>query len=157
MPHNPRAIGMRWIRNEKRLAIYARDAFACVYCGACVLEEGAALDHVEPDGGNGEENLVTVCHACNRQKGPYTLARWCLQRRREQGAAPELLAELRRRVAQQTFLPIDRELGKLLEGKRGRGPGSFGALAAIFRVLEAELALRRRSEVSDPEEVRDAA
>lgn len=155
MPHYT-VCGMRWIRNEKRLAVYARDEFTCVYCVASVVDAGAALDHVDPGGGNGEENLVTVCHACNGAKGPWPLSRW-LRLRARAGELPEQLAELRRRVAQQTFLPIDRELGKLLEAKRGRGPGSFGALAAIFRELEAELAIRRRSEVSDLEEVRDAA
>lgn len=28
------ANGSKWIRPEKRLAIYHRDGFACIYCGA---------------------------------------------------------------------------------------------------------------------------
>jgi 5-methylcytosine-specific restriction endonuclease McrA len=60
---------MNWISQHKRLAIYARDGFACCYCGHAV-EDGAqlTLDHVKPhvDGGtNHESNLVTACHKCN--------------------------------------------------------------------------------------------
>jgi hypothetical protein len=70
--------GMNWIRQEKRLAIYLRDALACVYCGAAV-EQGAALqlDHVVPveqRGGNGAENLATSCDRCNQAKADRNLA-----------------------------------------------------------------------------------
>ena len=56
--------GSKWIRPVKRLAIYARDGFACVFCGA-TMEQGArlTLDHVVPcllGGDNKENNLVTA-------------------------------------------------------------------------------------------------
>ena len=61
--------GSKWIRREKRRAIYARDDFRCIYCGAGV-EDGATLtlDHVTPrvlGGGNEASNLVTACLHCN--------------------------------------------------------------------------------------------
>ena len=64
--------GSKWIRPVKRLAIYARDGFACVFCGA-TMEQGArlTLDHVVPclmGGDNKETNLVTACLSCNSAK-----------------------------------------------------------------------------------------
>lgn len=69
----------RWIRTEKRLAIYLRDGFGCVYCGKSL--RGAApsnvtLDHLLPKsagGSNDATNLVTACKSCNcsRQDKPW--------------------------------------------------------------------------------------
>lgn len=68
----------QWIRPDKRLAIYLRDGFRCLYC--CRNLHGAAptditLDHIRcrANGGmNHESNLVTACRACNcsRQDKP---------------------------------------------------------------------------------------
>jgi len=64
--------GRRWIRDEKRLAIYLRDGLACVYCGATV-EDGVmlTLDHLQPrskGGRNDAANLVTCCKKCNSSR-----------------------------------------------------------------------------------------
>ena len=66
-------LGSKWIRKERRLAIYLRDGLACVYCGVG-MEDGAflSLDHVKPwsKGGNNEScNLVTCCKRCNDSRG----------------------------------------------------------------------------------------
>lgn len=66
-------MGMNWIRQEKRLAIYLRDGCACAYCGATV-ETGVSLtlDHIVPHvkgGSNHESNLVTCCFRCNSSRG----------------------------------------------------------------------------------------
>lgn len=68
----------QWIRTDKRLAIYLRDRFSCLYClrdlhGADPAD--ITLDHVVPvsDGGkNAPDNLVTACRHCNctRQDQP---------------------------------------------------------------------------------------
>lgn len=65
--------GSKWIRREKRLAIYIRDGFACAYCGNSV-EDGACLtlDHITPycNGRNNHEtNLITACRKCNSARG----------------------------------------------------------------------------------------
>jgi 5-methylcytosine-specific restriction endonuclease McrA len=61
--------GMNWIRQEKRLALYMRDNFACLYCGTGVEEEVImTLDHVQHWGGNDPSNLVTACMECNVSK-----------------------------------------------------------------------------------------
>lgn len=67
--------GMKWIRAEKRLAIYLRDGFCCGYCGkdlhrACKGQ--ISLDHLRPrsEGGSNEAtNLITACLSCNVARG----------------------------------------------------------------------------------------
>ena len=81
--------GSKWIRPAKRLAIYERDRFRCVYCGDGV-EDGVilTLDHVVPrelGGGNEAGNLVTACHRCNSAKRDLPLRRF-LQVLRDRGA-----------------------------------------------------------------------
>jgi HNH endonuclease len=65
--------GSKWIRPEKRLAIYLRDGLACVWCGQAVEDETPlSLDHLTPwiDGGSNEAtNLVTCCRRCNSSRG----------------------------------------------------------------------------------------
>ena len=66
-------LGMNWIRQDKRLAIYLRDGLSCAYCGFSV-EDGAqlSLDHIVPHshgGDNSEKNLVTCCKKCNSSRG----------------------------------------------------------------------------------------
>jgi hypothetical protein len=74
--HQPKG---RWIRVEKRAAIYERDSWECVYCGrgprdrrrmsqAAVI---LTLDHLTPrsqDGSNAAANLVTACKSCNSSR-----------------------------------------------------------------------------------------
>ena len=62
-----------WIRRTKRLAIYLRDGFCCMYCGQGA-EQGAnlTLDHIKPvskGGTNDESNLLTCCMRCNQSRG----------------------------------------------------------------------------------------
>jgi hypothetical protein len=57
--------GMNWIRKEKRLAIYLRDGLRCVYCQMAVKECTLSLDHLDANGPNDAENLVTCCTSCN--------------------------------------------------------------------------------------------
>jgi len=76
---NPRyRYGMNWIRQAKRLALYMRDHFACLYCGAGIEDEGTilTLDHVQHTGSNDASNLVTACFSCNSAKQHWSLNRW---------------------------------------------------------------------------------
>ena len=55
----------------RRLRIFQRDHFTCVYCGAVFPSEELTLDHVEPrvkGGDHSDGNLVTCCRACNELK-----------------------------------------------------------------------------------------
>lgn len=79
-PHQ--AVG-RWIKPKRRLAIYLRDGFECVLCGADLSNISAydrTLDHHVPrasGGGNESTNLYTCCRTCNqpRVRTPWQLAR----------------------------------------------------------------------------------
>jgi 5-methylcytosine-specific restriction endonuclease McrA len=65
--------GGKWLRPEKRQALYKRDSFTCVYCGK-KMRQGSKLltiDHVQPQqlgGTNAARNLVTACKNCNSSK-----------------------------------------------------------------------------------------
>jgi hypothetical protein len=69
--------GSKWIRPERRRAIYERDGYACKWCHK-ELERGSkalTLDHKRPrskGGDNSNGNLVTACRGCNssRQTSP---------------------------------------------------------------------------------------
>jgi 5-methylcytosine-specific restriction protein A len=70
-PHQP--VG-RWIRKERRQAIYERDGFACLICERPLLEVSPSertLDHLVPlalGGSNASENLFTACRSCNSSR-----------------------------------------------------------------------------------------
>jgi CRISPR/Cas system Type II protein with McrA/HNH and RuvC-like nuclease domain len=71
--------GSKWIRPERRLAIYLRDQFVCVYCGTDLRDappSEVTLDHLKPrskGGDNSNRNLITACRSCNsaRQDKPW--------------------------------------------------------------------------------------
>lgn len=68
--------GSKWIRLERRHAIYRRDGYACAYCRSTEL---LGLDHVRPrelGGGNASDNLVTCCHICNSTRRALSLRQW---------------------------------------------------------------------------------
>jgi len=70
--------GMNWIRQEKRLSLYMRDHFSCLYCSKGIeqAEMILTLDHVIHSGGNDASNLVTACLECNMAKGCGSLGRF---------------------------------------------------------------------------------
>jgi 5-methylcytosine-specific restriction endonuclease McrA len=56
-------------RKITRRAVFARDGWQCMYCGA---KTSLTVDHVIPrskGGGSTWENIVTCCAPCNRRKG----------------------------------------------------------------------------------------
>jgi hypothetical protein len=76
--------GSKWIRQDKRWAIYMRDGFACAYCERSAFVDGdppapLTLDHLHPrelGGGNEATNLVTACRACNTARATTPLAQF---------------------------------------------------------------------------------
>lgn len=58
-----------------RANIFARDQFACQYCGRKRPKHELTLDHVVPvvqEGPKSWENIVTACIQCNQRKGGRT-------------------------------------------------------------------------------------
>ena len=56
-------------RKITRSAVFARDGWQCMYCGA---RTSLTVDHVIPrskGGGSGWDNIVASCAPCNRRKG----------------------------------------------------------------------------------------
>lgn len=112
----------------RRLAIYARDGFLCVYCGAAA-EAGTALslDHVLPrevGGGNESGNLVTACVRCNSAKQNTTMRAWFAALR----ARGVDTARLSKRVRRATAARADMAAGKaLLRARRGAPANDNGS------------------------------
>lgn len=113
------ANGSRWIRSDKRLAIYLRDAFVCGYCGRdlrTASPRDLTLDHLLPrvaGGTNEAANLTTACLRCNsqRQDRPWTDyaaggAQDRIQQRRHQPLNLELARAL---LADTTGGPVEGE------------------------------------------------
>ena len=114
--------GSNWIRRSTRLAIYARDGFKCVYCGARARPGKGAknahcwaahLDHVlasELGGASTPDNLVTACGACNSAKRELPLSGFLADVTRRGGNA-EAIAD---RVRAALRAPLDRAEGRRL-------------------------------------------
>lgn len=103
--------GSKWIRPERRCAIYDRDRWTCAYCGARTL---LSLDHLSPCGvgpwDHRSANLTTVCLLCNsrRQHRPLRAWLWALA---VDGRDPiAILTEIRRRRR----APVDLARGRAL-------------------------------------------
>jgi 5-methylcytosine-specific restriction endonuclease McrA len=91
--------GSKWIVPERRLALYIRDGFACVYCGEdlrCAPACEVTLDHLTPrceGGGNESANLITACRSCNSGRGDRP---WKLYA--TGGAVERIRRQIRRKV-----------------------------------------------------------
>lgn len=101
--------GSKWIRPEKRVAIYLRDGLCCAYCGA-TQESGAllTLDHVlacELGGTNEATNLVTACLSCNSSKQDCTTREWFVILR-DRGIDTDLVGPRIRRQVRRDLAPF---------------------------------------------------
>jgi Na+-translocating ferredoxin:NAD+ oxidoreductase RnfC subunit len=112
MPHNS---GMDWIRLQKRMAIYHRDGFDCVWCRSVFpineLGHGLELDHVHREGGNEAYNLVTCCHTCNSVRQTMPMMIWLDKLARENNETPQ---EVAYRVLVALGTPLNMKEGKRL-------------------------------------------
>ena len=107
----PAKSGSSWLPVSKRLAIYHRDDFECVYCGS---SEKLTLDHVKDCKSHGRNddpsNLVTCCLSCNSSKQDKTTRQW-YKVLRDRGIDTEAV---RKRIRRKCLKSIDREKGKSL-------------------------------------------
>lgn len=112
--------GHHWIRDDRRIRIYMRDDWRCVWCRGSVCtrrglgaagypfnpETGedfarASLDHVHGrKRGNGNANLVTACAACNSARKHLSVGAWVERVTRRTGELPyDVVARVRAAVA----------------------------------------------------------
>jgi len=109
---------MDWVRLPKRLAIYHRDSFDCVWCRMVFpldpLGYGLTLDHVDPARGHSPDNLVTCCGPCNSSKKALTLVEW-YQRLADEGVNVRRLKE---RVRRHTRRQLNMDAGRWLASLR---------------------------------------
>ena len=71
-----------WLRNRDKYlpplnnkALFARDAFLCMYCGNHFLARDLSRDHIKPISRGGQDhwqNVVTACKRCNNHKAGQT-------------------------------------------------------------------------------------
>lgn len=71
-----------WLRNREKYtpplnnkALFARDAYLCLYCGNQFLARDLSRDHVMPISRGGQDdwkNVVTACKRCNNHKAGQT-------------------------------------------------------------------------------------
>lgn len=114
--------GQKWLRDDKRLAIYLRDGLACCWCGTAI-EDGdqLTLDHIIPHsagGKNEETNIVTACRRCNSSRGDRSIQVFAVAVATylNHGHDPKkILAHIRRTVRR----PLDRAAAKELIARRG--------------------------------------
>ena len=102
-----------WCRPDKRLAIYLRDRFTCIYCLRDLHDADPSditLDHLVPvsaGGNNSEHNLVTACRSCNCSRQDTPLTRFC---------GPETRAHIRRNT-RRSLRPYRRLAKAILAGE----------------------------------------
>ena len=81
--------GSSWISKKRRLAIYERDDWCCVWCTEEVFRPhgkehrntDATLDHLRPrsdEGAHETQNLITCCLGCNRLRGNATTSAFAM-------------------------------------------------------------------------------
>lgn len=107
--------GSKWITPKRRLAIYLRDRFTCIYClrdlhGAD--KRDVTLDHLKTghDAGNhGSNNLVTACRSCNSSRQDKPLTRF---------ASVECRAQIRRNT-RRSMTPYLALAAALIAGETG--------------------------------------
>jgi len=123
---------MNWCAPATRLAIYLRDGFACVWCGAPVESDVIlTLDHCIPrskGGSNTPNNLVTACRRCNSARGarPMTIFATVVAEYIE--ADP---ADVMRRVRRSRERVLPRAEAKVLLDRRGTVAGAVSKLRGI--------------------------
>lgn len=109
--------GGKWCRPATRMAIYHRDGFACVYCGAGGEKVVLTLDHIlacELSGTNDPRNLVTACRTCNSSKSNRSVRAWYGALR----ARGVNVDTIQRRIRNATRRKLDRVEGRRLAALR---------------------------------------
>lgn len=107
--------GGAWITPKRRLALYLRDRFLCIYCLRdlhAADPRDVTLDHLRcghAAGNHGNDNLITACRSCNSSRRDLPLARF---------ASAETRAHIRRNT-RRSMAPYLRLAAAILAGEMG--------------------------------------
>lgn len=85
------------ISKRVRFAVFARDGFACRYCGSTSEQVQLVVDHIHPvaKGGTDEpENLVTSCFQCNAGKSDKTISQAAINETHRLSLAQEMQEQM---------------------------------------------------------------
>lgn len=131
--------GSKWIRKEKRLAIYERDGWRCVWCRCDVIDgasmqkgfeynpngvrasELATLDHFlgrARGGSNDAANLLTCCASCNAEREDRSALEWATLI--SCGEMFEIADEVHRHraeILERALTQLDKPLAKRAKGR----------------------------------------
>jgi 5-methylcytosine-specific restriction endonuclease McrA len=104
------------ISKNKRLAIYIRDKFECVYCCANLRSVGSEMrtvDHIKTVSSGGKDehwNLITSCFKCNNKRGNLNIFKF---------ADADTLKRIRRQTNRSIKLAL-RKANKIIELENSR-------------------------------------
>ena len=137
--------GGQWIRPEKRLAIYLRDRFHCLWCRRDLTDRPGqlTLDHWTSrarGGSNEATNLLTSCRDCNSRRRERTAAQFAREvYEKVFGHWTELRDGIRRQMRRslRRHLIVARELLRDLgvSGRTGKRDLSLAVLRGQKRVV----------------------
>lgn len=109
----------------KRLEIFARDGYRCVYCGEVRAVEELTVDHVQPRMRGGDSsggNVVTACAPCNARKGGRRLADFLA----DEPATWERFLRFAVHVWPRHLRAVEEEVRRSLARRAGDRPGRAG-------------------------------
>lgn len=125
---NQASKGSKWLRPDKRLAIYLRDDHTCLWCNRhCEKVDELQIDHLVPYKGTEQEklrnhasNLITSCRSCNTRRKDMPLEEYALfvaSRTRQKAAT------IIQRIVRQTAVMLDlyREEARQILAKKDAG------------------------------------
>jgi hypothetical protein len=93
---SPARNGSKWLVARRRYAIYARDGWACVYCGNPDRSR-LTLDHYRGHS-NQSNNLLTCCLSCNSSKQRLNNRAWFARLRSRLGLSVLETKKLQTRI-----------------------------------------------------------
>ena len=126
--------GSKWCRRDLRMAVYLRDAMACMWCGSH-LADGAqlTLDHLVPrskGGTHDPDNLVTCCFKCNavRADRPAEQFAWAAAAYLNHGVTADEILDA---IAEHTAKPIKpfRDEAKAILARQPSWQAALGSVA----------------------------
>lgn len=126
------------ISKKTRFEVFKRDSFVCQYCGEHPPAVILHVDHIHPvasGGGNGMDNLITACEACN------------------QGKSANLLSDIPQSLQDKAIQIIEREaqikgFQKVMRAKKSRIDDEATEVCDVYETLNPGFTLNEKALIS---------